>query len=461
MHAKAMKTRTPKPARSTPEIPNGATPAFELLHLPLSQLVPSPLNVRQTARDAALPQLVASLRTHGLLQNLSVLPEAGPEGQPTGRFEVVAGGRRLAALTQLAQAGEIPPTFAVPCRLLDRTDAQERSLAENVIREAMHPADEFLAFRELTEQGVGTEAVAARFGVTALYVRQRLKLAQVSPVLFARYRAGDLTLDQLMALTVSADHAAQERAWNDAEAHPWQRQPHALRSALTQGKVHATDPRARLVGLDAYLAAGGGLERDLFQAGHDGYLDDPALLDRLVAEKLETVAASIRAEGWKWVEVSAKLDHARLATLGRIRPVTVPLAPELQAEREALQAEQAELDEAHGDECPWPDEATTQLERIETRLEAIREQTWQFRDEDKACAGAVVSVEPDGEPCVLRGFVRKEDQRQLASAAGHTGNGNGNGAESNAHDEDENRPGFSGALVEDLTAQRTAALRAL
>ena len=58
----------------------------------------------------------------------------------------------------------------------------------------------------------------------------------------------------------------------------------ALRRALTEKMVDANDPRIRFVGLDAYLNEGGLLQKDLFQADHEGYLTDTAKLDRLVAE---------------------------------------------------------------------------------------------------------------------------------------------------------------------------------
>ena len=69
----------------------------------------------------------------------------------------------------------------------------------------------------------GAEEIAARFGVTPTVVRQRLKLAAVSPKLMALYREKGITLDQLMAFTVSDDHAAQEAAW--FESPQWQRDP--------------------------------------------------------------------------------------------------------------------------------------------------------------------------------------------------------------------------------------------
>ena len=75
----------------------------------------------------------------------------------------------------------------------------------------------------MADQGKGPEEIAARFGCSAAIVRQRLKLAAVSPSLIEAYRAEEIELDQLMAFTVSDDLAAQEKVW--AELAEWNRRP--------------------------------------------------------------------------------------------------------------------------------------------------------------------------------------------------------------------------------------------
>lgn len=64
----------------------------------------------------------------------------------------------------------------MPCKIAeDEIDATELSLAENVVRDDMHPADQFEAFRLLIDKGAPVEDVAARFGVTPTVVTQRRK----------------------------------------------------------------------------------------------------------------------------------------------------------------------------------------------------------------------------------------------------------------------------------------------
>ena len=270
----------------------------EIVSIPLNKLVASPLNVRKTG-GLTIEDLAASIQAHGLLHNLVV-----SKATKGDKHQVIAGARRLAALQKLAKEKVLPKTFEVPCRVVDAEASTESSLAENTIRQAMHPADQFMAFQQLVSDGLGFEEIAARFGVSSTTVRQRLKLANVAPRLFELYRADEINLDQLMALAVTDDHDSQERVWDSAQE--WQRNPNALRRALTETKVDAaTDPRARFVGIDTYINAGGLIDRDLFQPEHEGYLSDVAKLDRLVAEKLEALAAEVRGEGWKWVEIAA------------------------------------------------------------------------------------------------------------------------------------------------------------
>ena len=267
-------------------------------NISLTRLVQSRTNVRRTGQTGGIEALMASIAAHGLRQNLNVLPTTG------GRFEVVAGGRRLIALKKLARAGTIASDMPVPCLVLTEADnATEISLAENQMRVEMHPDDQCAAFRSLIDEGMPVEDVAARFGVTPAVVRQRLRLAAVSPKLRALYRAGDTTLAHMMALTLTDDHAAQESAYAEC------RYPDGIRRMLTQENVRADARLAAFVGLDAYRAAGGGVLDDLFNPA-DSYLTDPALLHGLATAKLEAAAAEVQAEGWSWVLPQLERDYA-------------------------------------------------------------------------------------------------------------------------------------------------------
>jgi ParB family chromosome partitioning protein len=150
-----------------------AVPAQAMLLVALSALRFSKRNVRKTG-STPIAELAASIERVGLLQNLTVVACADGE-----HYEVVAGGRRLAALKLLAKQKRLPKDYPVPCLLVADASARTVSLTENVQREPMHPADQFEAFAALVAEGRSIEDIAADFGVTPLVVQRRLKLANV------------------------------------------------------------------------------------------------------------------------------------------------------------------------------------------------------------------------------------------------------------------------------------------
>ena len=184
----------------------------EIVTVSLSKLVASEANMRKTARESGIEELAASIAAHGLLQNLSVRPVLDSENSETGKFEALAGARRFAAMKLLAKQKKVPKAAPVPCIVQEASDPTEIGLAENFYQLPMHPADQYEAFAKLHgEQGMSADDIAARFGLTPTVVRQRLKLGAVSPALLQVYRDGAMNLEQLMAFTLTDDHAAQER----------------------------------------------------------------------------------------------------------------------------------------------------------------------------------------------------------------------------------------------------------
>jgi ParB family chromosome partitioning protein len=412
---------------------------MKIRNIPLAQLVPSPDNVRKTGGMNGIAGLAANIEAKGLLQNLQVRPAAN------GTFEVVAGGRRLAALKLLAKKKALAKDAPVACNVLARgEDAAEISLAENEMRQAMHPSDQFEAFKALIDSGHGIEDVAARFGVAPTVVRQRLKLAAISPMLMVLYRKAAMSLDQMMAFTVSDDHAAQEAAWFDAPE--WQRSASAIRQRLTAAHVRADDRRARFVTAEAYVEAGGSVVTDLFRADSNSYLTDPALLDRLVTEKLQREADAVRHEGWKWVLIMPDFDA--LDGYGEMRGKAQPMPPK---QAKALGKALREADRFR-DRDELDDDEAERLDALDHEIAALSERTFVWSDRQKARGGAVIGIEQDGRLGVMRGLIRPEDIK-VKPADDDT---------SPQHDTGQPpRPCFSSALADDLTAHRTAALRVM
>ncbi|WP_186116282.1 ParB/RepB/Spo0J family partition protein [Burkholderia gladioli] len=439
-----------------------ADPTKNLILVPLSQLLPrrSKRNVRTTPRQS-IPELAASIARVGLLQNLIVIPSADGE-----QYEVVAGDRRLTALKLLAKKKRIVADYEVPCLLVADASARTVSLAENVQREAMHPADQFAAFAALVKEGRPIEDIAADFGVSPLVVQRRLKLANVSPRLLADYRAGAATLEQLMALTITDDHTAQEAAYYGAPE--WQRGASALRDRLTEREITAMHPLVRFVGLDAYTQAGGGIRRDLFAEGDAGtYLTDAALLETLVRGKLNGLAEDVRVEGWAWVEAVPHISHAdrqtfQNAPLQRREP-TSREARRIASLQTRLDKLDAELEEAYDAEDEDKTEALEpRREQVAEELEAIEEGLRDYAPGVRAVAGAIVTLDREGEALIHRGLLREAEAKALRTLEKLRQSFSvGDGAnDEEDHDAEAPKPAsLSDRLAQRLSAHRTAALQ--
>ncbi|MBS0318371.1 MAG: ParB/RepB/Spo0J family partition protein, partial [Proteobacteria bacterium] len=452
-------------ASSAANVLQAADPSKHMILVPLSRLVlrPTGRNVRKTVPRMSIPELAASIQRVGLLQNLIVIPASDGE-----HYEVVAGGRRLAALKLLAKKHRIAKDWDVPClRVADGT-ARTASLTENVQREAMHPADQFEAFAALVAEGRPIEDIAADFSVTPLVVQRRLKLANVSPRLMADYRADAVSLDQLMALSITDDHAAQECAFYDAPQ--WQRHPSHLRERLTEREIDAyRHPLVRFVGLDAYEQAGGGIRRDLFAEDDAGvYLTDAALLERLAQDKLAGIAAEVKAEGWAWADATPGVTHADLHAFQRApRERREPNKREAQR-IEKLQAKMQEVAEAidaatDADDEDKADALQEEGERLGQQLQALEDSLQGYAANVKAAAGAIVTIDRSGQAVIHRGLLREAEAKALHTLEKlRQGFGSVEGEAEN-DDEGENdeapKATISDRLAQRLSAHRTAALQ--
>ena len=443
--------------------------------IPLNKLKKSPRNARKTPHsEAIIEALAASIAVKGMLQNLVVEPELDASGEPTGSYFVTVGeGRRLAQLLRVKRK-EIRKTEPVLCVIDTANDPHEISLDENVTREAMHPADQFEAFRELAEnRGWGAEEIAARFGVTAHVVRQRqrLRLGAVSPKLMQVYRDGGLSLDQLMAFAITDDHARQEEVFANLS---YNREPWIIRRDLTKAHIPATDRRAIFVGPEEYTEAGGTILRDLFTEDRGGFYGDAALLDRLVTGKLERIGAEVQAEGWKWVSVHIDYPHAHGQR--RAYPQPVGLSEEDAAAYAAAQEEYNRLSEEWDGAEELPPEADERFGVLEADMERIDALRHIYDPDDIARGGVLVVLSHDGTARIERGFIRVGDEKPEPEEAAEnmrvtedgeiiedgTDDKDGNPVSAlDAEDEDTGDAGkpLSDLLVRDLTAHRTLGLR--
>ena len=422
--------------------------------IPLNKLVPSPRNVRRAGDECADLQLKADIEARGLLQNLVVTPLK----KPRGSFAVEAGNRRLRALQQLAGEGRIAVTHDVCCLVIDGSpaEAREASLAENFQRLTMNPADECVAFQQLIEQGSDAEGIARRFGLTVRFVEGRLRLAALAPVVFEALGAGEISLDIAKAYAATPDRDRQAQVFEQVGRGYGYAHPDSIRRMMTQATVSASDRRALFIGEDAYVAAGGRIERDLFSEEGGGRWLDVALVERLAAEKMQAVAGQIASEQGlafvrptldSWIGGSAT-DGLRRVTLEPPALTDEELArvEDLEAEIEALAGQL----EDEGTDGTARAEAERRVRELSDAIDAIVNKPPVIADELKSRVGAFLLLDNLGRPKLDTSFYAAAGDGQEATSDGQQ--------DSSANDDEPQTSartaGLSRRLADELAMQR-------
>ncbi|MBY5551282.1 ParB/RepB/Spo0J family partition protein [Rhizobium leguminosarum] len=437
--------------------------------IPFNELVLSQENVRKIKAGVSIEDLAEDIAHRGLLTSLSVRPELDGDGNETGNYRIPAGGRRYRALERLVSQKRLSKTAGVPC-IVSRGETLEveDSLAENVQRVSLHPLDQFRAFQTLREQGLGEEEIAARFFVLVATVKQRLRLASVSPRLLDFYAEDGMTLEQIMAFSITNDHVRQEQVW-DTVSRSHSREPYYIRRLLTETAIRASDRRAVYVGIEAYEAAGGVTMRDLFEQDQGGWLQDPALLEQLVMEKLKADAEAIQvSEGWKWVEAAFDFPYGHTSGLRRFYGEQAEMTEDKLARYDATRAEYDKLDAEYAEADEYSEATEQKLEQLGSELDRLNDRPYVFDPQEVARGGVFVSLGASGELKIERGFVRAEDETDPSADDGNDSSDHGSdlpatraagGEDTQPDDEDETIKPLPDRLVLDLTAARTIALR--
>jgi ParB family transcriptional regulator, chromosome partitioning protein len=417
--------------------------------IPLNKLVQSPRNVRRHCDPAADAELKASIAARGLLQNLIVRPAA------KGKFEVEAGERRRRAMLALADEKLLARDHEVTCLVLEDSAeaAVETSLAENFHRLAMIPADEAQAFAALVTGGATVEDVARRFGLTVRFVEGRLRLATLAPVVFEALASGQITLDIAKAFGATSYQEIQARVFEQVSSGYYAPNPDSVRRMVLSGTVRGSDPRARLVGRDAYTAAGGRIERELFDDDDSESWVDVALLESLATATMEEQAKALAAEqGLAWVKptLDPYASHDLIEGLVRLPAEPAPLSEAELARLDELDAsydEHAAIleDEDSAEETVAAAEAA--IEAIERECQDIRARPPVLAPELKAEAGMVLVLSRDGTPVLQPVFY---GERQVAAADTDSGNEVIPGEEGS----DKRRATLSRRLIDELAMQR-------
>jgi ParB family transcriptional regulator, chromosome partitioning protein len=445
--------------------------------IPFNKLVLSQSNVRRVKAGVSIEQLAESIALRTLLQSLSVRAVFDEDGKETGMFEVPAGGRRYRALELLVKQKRMAKTQPVPCVVRDDGLAEDDSLAENDERVGLHPLDQFRTFKLLHDGGMSEEDIAARHFVSSAIVKQRLRLASVSPKLHEIYADDGMTLEQLMAFSVTADQARQEQVWDNVSRSQLD-EPYQIRRMLTENTVRASDRRAQFVGLGVYEQAGGAVMRDLFEHDDGGWLQDVPLLDRLVTEKLKAQAEIIAAEGWKWIAVAVNFPYGHTDGLRELDGVPSDLTNDERASVDALKTEYDKLEADYAEADELPDEIDQRLGEIEAALSAFDARPMFYDLTDIATAGVFIGIDDEGLLSVDRGYVRPEDEAPVGDVEAESDvcSENADGGEAEVavqravitvggapaepeEDEDDAIKPLPDRLITELTAHRTLALR--
>jgi ParB family transcriptional regulator, chromosome partitioning protein len=432
--------------------------------IPLKRLVASPYNQRKSKRAPASIEAIAdNILAVNLLQNLVVHPmKAKAKKAPT--YGVDAGETRRQALLLNVERGHITPDFLVRCIVISEAEAILASASENDIRVPPHPADQFIAYKALSDQGRSPEFIATVFKVSPKTVAGHLKLASVSPKLFDLFADDAMDLEQIKALAITDDHERQEAAWFGAQ-HEYQRRPNELRTRLKGDKLTFNDRTVRFVTVAAYEAAGGAVERDLFAQQDEGFILNPDVLMRLFDEKMASEVDKAKAQGWSWVEARPRFEHSDMLDFTHLPAEPAPLTDEQQARYEALEKRSQEITDkldAHyegeeGDEAHLSDEALDALEQEDEQIciemRELDDRDGEYTPEQMKVSGAIVSINHQGTLQVVRGLVRREDRaeaRAMMNQAGTDVPRSLTKKEKGAHSE---------KLLLNLTAHRTAAVQ--
>lgn len=416
MKSKAPRSASKASKKTTPaaqaEAANTALRDIPVTMVAVNSLVQSALNVRKQAPDAAkLAELAESIKAVGVLQNLVAFE------QPDGLLAVAAGGRRLAALQQLLAAGDIDNDYLVPAKVVSEDMAVTLSLTENSHREDMHPADQIRAFMTLSESGKTAAQIGSVLGYTTRHVQKCLRLAGMAPALLEALTTDTINLDQLQALSASEDHQRQLNVWQNALAgYSYEQRPDALRREVLCDEISAENNiQLNFVGREAYEQAGGDFRYDLFT--DEGFITDPALLERLTREKLHAAAKEIAdAEGWKWSEgrLSMVRNYGEDAQQYRLEPQPkaeltgqeLTQIAEWEAERNALADTEENIDRI------------MQLnENIELLTEQAENRAWLYVDRIR---GGVVASLKDGALCIQRGVMLRVEVEKVQQVVDQT-----------------------------------------
>ena len=405
----------------------------------------SPRNVRRTAADPArLETLKASIEARGVLQNL--IGFSIPKKR--GKFEITAGGRRLAAIHGLIETSILPVDYEIPVFVMNDTSAAaETSLAENFERQAMNPADECVAFRHFIEaEGATVDDVAKRFGLTTRFVEGRIRLAGLADDVFEALRASGISLEVAQAFGTTTDTARQARVYEQLKSGYNGITAIAVRRMMTDETITGVHPLAKLIGRDAYIAAGGRVEADLFGDSETELWIDAAIVTTLAEAKMGEAAAQISGFGTVVPVLATRPDWTMTEKLRPVYAKPIAPSPEQEARLEAI-ATELESIEAETEEDGPTDISEARWEALQAEAEALEARPSEVDPEIRSSATAFLVIGADGTPTIHSQVYVENTPRAAPDGSAAKGDDDAGGA-----------PVIGRVLRDELALQRTQLL---
>jgi ParB/RepB/Spo0J family partition protein len=272
-----------------------------ILDIALDHIVPDPDNPR-SGEPEGIDELAANIEAVGLLNPINVrVYQPGAEGETV--YMVAAGHRRLAAVQKLGWT-------MVPCTLVKTANRAQLALSENIMRQAMHPVDEYRAFAKMKLEGLSLRKIAKHFSINERTVRQRLALGKIIPEWLDLWRK-DKVEEEAAKLLAQIPVERQREVWDTLVGGAEIIDPvdeFDLRNLVGDDRMTPEHQSVRFIGLNAYLKAGGKTDKDLF--GEREYIRDPKLVKQLIAnfrhaKQIEFEVAGYRKVLW-WDDEEAK-----------------------------------------------------------------------------------------------------------------------------------------------------------
>ncbi|WP_263588877.1 ParB/RepB/Spo0J family partition protein [Sphingopyxis sp. GC21] len=432
---------------------------YPIIYVPAVNCRVAEDNVRKHSNADADAQFEAHLGETGIvLQNLIGVPIK----RRKDHYDIYAGGRRLSRTLGNIEKGVLPKDFQVPVMVVPTAeDAISMSLAENFFQLAMNPADACTAFRTIIDKEKKTAAdIAKRFSLTEKFVLGRLRLANLATPVFEALARGEITLDIAKAYAKTSDTVRQAAVYESLAGTYYANNVREIETQVTAGSYTGGHPKALLVGREAYLAAGGTIDRDLYSDAESELWTSREVLDQLAEEALAEAAEAIRQrEGFAEVRTIASTHVPYTATMGlrRISGVIPLLSDELQARMQEIEAEIEAIEQDANEVDGYTDDQIEKVEALETELGKILNRQPVYEPEQKATALAYVVIGEDGKPVVEETlFLSESGDDDDVSGADYEGDGEDDGPANDADgDPAPRKPALSQKLVDRLSVMRT------